>query len=129
MPITKASTRSEHYLETVGTDVPHEVARYRIKNLARDYKLAPLFKATVWLENTISGAGEWSHSGNIDGVQELGANYFAFAVSPGIYDVELRGDRRKLELYAIGVAQDRIDAYRAGTRRRHRHDASISMSI
>ena len=56
----------EHYLETVNTDVPHELARYRIKNLARDYKLAPEFKATVWLENTISGAGEWSHSGNID---------------------------------------------------------------
>ncbi|MEO8394603.1 MAG: MXAN_6640 family putative metalloprotease, partial [Chloroflexota bacterium] len=28
----------EHYLRTVDTDVPHELARYRIKNLARDYK-------------------------------------------------------------------------------------------
>jgi hypothetical protein len=104
----------EHYLETVNTDVPHELARYRIKNLARDYKLAPEFKATVWLENTISGAGEWSHSGNIDGVQELGANYFAFAASAGNYDVELRGDERKLELYAIGVAQDHIDSFALG---------------
>ena len=101
----------EHYLETVDSTVPNEVARYRIKNLARDYKLAPEFKATVWLENTISGAGEWSHSGNIDGVQELGANYFAFAASSGVYDMTLSNDENKLELYAIGVAQDRIDAY------------------
>jgi len=104
----------DHYLKTVGTDVPHELARYRIKNLARDYKLAPEFKATVWLENTISGPGEWSHSSNIDGVQELGANYLAFAAAKGVYDIELSGDENKLEVFALGVAKDRIDSFALG---------------
>ena len=40
----------QHFFERYQTDIPTELARYRIKNLARDYQLAPLFHATVWLE-------------------------------------------------------------------------------
>ncbi|HVU13196.1 MAG TPA: MXAN_6640 family putative metalloprotease [Phototrophicaceae bacterium] len=104
----------EHYLESVGTDVPHEVARYRINNLARNYKLAPLFKATVWLENSITKTGNWTHASDDDGVQELGASYFVFSPTPGNYDVELRNDQHKLELWAIGVTKDDIQAIDLG---------------
>jgi hypothetical protein len=94
--------------------VPDLAARYRIKNLARDYKLAPLFNATVWLEDTITGTGMWTHSDLDEGVQELGASYFDFKPEPGIYDVELRGDARKLELWAIGVTSDDLQAIALG---------------
>lgn len=97
-----------------GATVPGEVARYRIKNLARDYKLAPLFHSTVWIENTITGKGTWTHSDTINGVQELGANYFIFAAPAGVYDVELREDNHKLELWAIGVTASEIDAIALG---------------
>ncbi len=104
----------DHLFARYGTTVPHEVARYRVKNLARDYKLAPLFKATVWLENTITATGEWTHRANDGGVQELGANYYEFKPTTGIYDVELRGDNHKLEIWAIGLAKDRLDAIDLG---------------
>ncbi len=104
----------EKMLEAHGSSVPREAARYRIKNLARDYNLAPLFHATVWLENTITGKGTWTHSDSIDGVQELGANYLKFSAPPDVYDVELRGDDHKLELWAIGVTKDRLDAIALG---------------
>jgi hypothetical protein len=94
--------------------VPELAARYRIKNLARDYKLAPLFNATVWLEDVITGTGTWTHSDLDEGVQELGASYYDFKPEPGIYDVELRNDGRKLELWAIGVTADDLQAFDLG---------------
>lgn len=104
----------EHMLEAHGTDLVHEVARYRIKNLARDYKLAPLFDTTVWLENTITDKGTWTHADGDTGVQELGASYFAFDAPPDVYEVALRGDDHKLDLWAIGVTQDDIQAIDLG---------------
>ncbi len=104
----------EHLLESYGTDIPHELARYRVKNLARDYKLAPLFKTTVLLENTITGNGDWTHGRGDSGVQELGASYFNFAAPAGVYDMELRDDAHKLTLWAIGVTGDDIEAFDLG---------------
>lgn len=104
----------QQLLDRYGTTVAHEAARYRIKNLARDYKLAPLFDATVWLENTITGTGEWTYGESGSGVQELGANYFEFNAPDGVYDVELRGDNRKLTLWAIGLQKDGLDAIDLG---------------
>ncbi|MEP7291252.1 MAG: MXAN_6640 family putative metalloprotease [Chloroflexota bacterium] len=103
-----------HLLESYGTDVPHEVARYRLNNLARNYRLAPLFHATVWLENTITGTGVWTYGDNGNGVQEMGANYFDFDARAGVYDLELTGDDKKLELWAIGLTEDGMDAIDLG---------------
>ena len=94
------------------TDIPHELARYRLKNLARDYKLAPMFKSTVWLENTITGAGTWEYTGK--GIQNLGANYYAFAPPPGEYAIELSGDSSTLQLWAVGLARDGLEAISLG---------------
>jgi hypothetical protein len=104
----------EHFLNDNGTDVEQEVARYRLKNLARDYKLAPQFDATVWLENTITDVGEWTYDESGSGVQELGANYFEFDAPPGVYDVELHDENRKLLLWAIGLGPDGLDAFALG---------------
>lgn len=104
----------EQLLAGYGTTVPQEVARYRLKNLARDYKLAPLFDATVWLENTITGTGVWTYGDSGSGVQELGANYFEFQSPRGVYDVELRSSNRRLELWAVGLQKTGLDAIALG---------------
>lgn len=104
----------DHLLAGYGTTIAHEAARYRIKNLARDYKLAPLFDATVWLENSITAPGVWTYGENGSGVQELGANYFEFRPPRGIYDVELRSRNRRLELWAIGLQKSGLDAIALG---------------
>lgn len=104
----------ERFLNTNGSDVPREVARYRLKNLARDYKLAPQFDATVWLENTIDDLGEWTYGEQGSGVQELGANYFELDLAPGVYDVELRDEHKKLLLWAVGLGPEGLDAFALG---------------
>jgi hypothetical protein len=103
-----------HLAEEHDLTVPQVAAYYRIKNLARDYKLAPLFDSTVWLEDTITDTGTWTHSDLDEGVQELGASYYEFKPDPGIYDVELRNDGRKLELWAIGVTENDLEAIALG---------------
>ena len=103
-----------HLLDGYGTDVPSFVARYRLNNLARDYRLAPLFNATVWLENTITDAGDWTYGSVGSGVQELGANYYEFTAPEGIYDVELNRDDKQLVLWAIGLTEDGLDAIDLG---------------
>ncbi len=101
-----------NFLAQHNTDVAHEVARYRLKNLARDYQLAPKFDATVWLEGTINHVGGWTTPG--EGVQELGANYVEFAAPPGVYDVTLSGDDKQLELWAIGLTDTDLEAISLG---------------
>lgn len=102
----------EQLLAPSGQTVPGFVARYRIKNLARDYNLAPLFDATVWLEKTITGTGRWTFTG--EGIQELGANYFRFNPRPGIYYAGLVNDNGSLELWAIGVTASTVSALPLG---------------
>jgi hypothetical protein len=91
----------EKTLERYGDDIPTAVARYRVQNLLRDYDLAGEFQATVWLENTIDAPGRWTFTG--EGIQELGANYFAFSMPPGVYQISLSGDNGALLLWAIGI--------------------------
>ncbi|MCS7071092.1 MAG: PPC domain-containing protein, partial [Anaerolinea sp.] len=88
------------------------VARWRMRNLARDYLLAPRFNATVWLENTITGPGRWTFTGQ--GIQELAANYFFFDAEPGVYYAGLVNDDGLLELYAAGVRGAVMDVFRLG---------------
>ncbi|MFN8378916.1 MAG: MXAN_6640 family putative metalloprotease [Anaerolineae bacterium] len=95
-----------------GETVPDFVARYRIKNLARDYSLAPLFDATVWLENTITDTGRWTFTGQ--GIQELGANYFRFNPRPGLYYAGLVNDDGQLQLWAVGVTGSALNAIPLG---------------
>lgn len=102
----------EQTLAASGQTVPEFVARYRIKNLARDYSLAPLFDATVWLEETITGIGRWTFTG--EGIQELGANYFRFNPRSGRYYAGIINDNGLLELWAIGVTADTLDAIPLG---------------
>lgn len=91
----------ERTLARYDDDLPTAVARYRVQNLVRDYDLAPEFRATVWLENTIDAPGRWTFTGQ--GIQELGANYFAFYMPPGVYQISLSGDSGGLQLWAIGI--------------------------
>ncbi|MDZ4763873.1 MAG: DVUA0089 family protein [Chloroflexota bacterium] len=88
-------------LSAHGETVVSTVARYRLKNLARDYELAPLFNATVWRENMITDLGRWSYTGS--GIQELGANYFELQVPPGAYYIGLINDGGALEVWGVGV--------------------------
>jgi Bacterial pre-peptidase C-terminal domain len=97
-------------LQEVGTTIPDQIARWRVQTFALDYDLALLFERTVWLEETIDGAGTWTFSGS--GIQELGANYFALDMG-GVVDVALDGGEG-LEVWALGVNDQTVDAFRLG---------------
>lgn len=92
-----------HLLSDHGMTIPEAMAAYRLKNLARDYQLAPLFHASVWIENTINDTGTWTFTG--EGIQELGANYYRFNMPAGIYFVGASGNS-PLEVWAVGVLGD-----------------------
>src|SRR5690606_6776029 len=98
----------EHTLDAYGATIPFVLANYRIKNLARDYALAPEFDATVWLENTITDVGRWTFTGQ--GIQELGANYYRVDVEPAVYYAGMVNDGGALELWAIGVTFEKVEA-------------------
>jgi len=93
-------------LARYGDDIPASVARYRIRNLLRAYESIQysLPEITVYLENTISDVGEWSH--RTDGVQELAANYYELALLPGIYTFRLMGGIG-LQMVVVGVQGDK----------------------
>jgi hypothetical protein len=91
---------------------PQIVAQWRLANLARDYDLAEEFNATVWIEETISDVGRWTFTGQ--GIQELSANYFIFALTPGTYYAGLVNDGGSMELWAAGVANGQLDAFPLG---------------
>lgn len=101
----------ERFLDERGTTVPEMFAAYRLKNLARDYRLAPNFDTTVWLEEVIDDFGSWTYTG--EGVQELGANYFRLTILGAQIRAELDNDGGTLELWAIGVlGNEKLEAYR-----------------
>jgi len=95
-----------------GEEMADIVARWRLRNLARDYVLAPRFNATVWLENTITEPGRWTFTGQ--GIQELAANYFAFDAAPGTYYAGLVNDDGQLELYGAGIRGTVMDVFNLG---------------
>jgi hypothetical protein len=86
------------------------VLRWRVQNFALAYDLAPLFGATVRLEDSIDDEGDWEH--DVDGVQEWGANYFEFDLE-GEYEISIDGDD-DLQLWALLVNDDTVDAYLLG---------------
>ncbi|MCC6614363.1 MAG: PPC domain-containing protein [Anaerolineae bacterium] len=86
------------------------VARWRVQSFARDFDLAPLFGATVWLENVIDEPGSWTVTGS--GIQEMGANYFEVDLK-GSYNFQIDGED-SLELWALGVANGQVDAFQLG---------------
>jgi hypothetical protein len=96
-------------LERYGATVPDVAARYRLRDLVRDYTLAERFGVTVWLENTVTAPGTFTYTGQ--GVQELGANYFALDLEPGAYGVKLASDGGRLDLWMVGVRGDQADAF------------------
>ncbi len=96
----------EQTLASYGSNVPESIGLYRTKNLAREYRFAPAFNATVWLEETITDVGRWTFTG--EGVQELGANYFKVELDAGTYYAGLTNDSGKLEIWAIGVDSERV---------------------
>ena len=89
-----------------GSTIPEAVLRWRIQNFARAYDLAPLFGATVWLENTIDDTGDWTFGG--EGIQQLGANYFELDLD-GVYRFKLDGEAT-LEMWALGVNGEQVEA-------------------
>jgi hypothetical protein len=91
----------EQTLARYGDNLPAALARYRMQNLLRDYDLASEFGATVWMENIIDDYGPWTFTG--EGIQELGANYYGFRASPGLYNVSLVRDDGTLQLWAVGI--------------------------
>ncbi len=101
-----------HTLDAHNVTIPEAVAAYRIRNLARDYELAPLFHATVWLEQTIDDTGRWTYEGS--GIQELGANYFDVSLPAGSYYAGLINDEGALDLWAVGVNGEQVDAIPLG---------------
>ena len=103
----------QNFLIPRSSSIPEAVALYRIKNVARDYQLAPMFDATVWQEASIDGTGRWTYDGR--GVQELGANYFALAPEEaGLYYAGLVNDDGLLQLWAVGVTADSVEAIPLG---------------
>ncbi len=102
----------EATLAEQGATIPQTVARYRLKNLAREYRLAPLFNATVWRENVITGIGRWTYTGR--GIQELGANYFEVRLDQGAYYAGLVNDGGRMELWAAGIRDGKLDAMPLG---------------
>lgn len=82
------------------------VMRYHTLNLLRAYDVASLIQFSPWLENIISAPGKWEPRGA--GVQELGANYYEFALPPGVYDLRLTGDDA-LVMYAVGINGSQAD--------------------
>jgi hypothetical protein len=92
----------EETLKLYNDALPDAVVRYHLRNLVRDYKVAPRFdKYVVWLENDITDTGRWSFSGR--GIQELAANYYTVELAEGAYSISLQSDNENLELWLVGV--------------------------
>jgi hypothetical protein len=86
-----------------------EIRAYRVRNLARDYALAPLFNASVWLEGTIDSLS-WRYTG--PGMAGLGANYFMVTLPPGAYSVRVVG--AALEAWSVSVDAESVTAVPLG---------------
>lgn len=93
----------ENTLSAYGDSLTDAVSRYYLQNLVRDYDLAPQFSSTVWHEARIDGLGRWTFSG--EGIQELGANYYDFAMPPGRYSIDVAGNGA-LRLWVVGIKGD-----------------------
>lgn len=97
-------------LANYSQNVPDYFARYHVNNLVRNYDLIESFGSqTVWLEQNITEAGDWSPTGM--GIQELGANYMVVNAS-GVYNFSVANDN--LALYFVGIDGDAGSVYSLG---------------
>lgn len=104
----------EETLKAYNDTVPSALARYHLRNLARDYTMAPEFSDyTVWLENVIGTSGEWTFNGR--GIQELAANYYEVTLPPGDYAISVQSrETPELELWALGISGSTAEAFPLG---------------
>lgn len=100
----------ENFLPTLDTDVETLFASYHLRNLARDYALGTQFRASVRLTDTVAKAGTWTYEAM--GVQELGANYLALDLEPGVYNVAVEKDQgRDLTLWGFGIKGTAVETF------------------
>lgn len=92
-----------------GTTIPAAIERWRAQNFARDYDLAPLFRTTVALRDTLAETGDWASKG---GLEQLGANYFNFDLD-GTYTVTLDSPGQ-IEMFALGVGNGEVQVIPLG---------------
>jgi len=103
----------EATLNEYGDTLVDSVIRYHLLNLLRGYEVVDLIQFGVWVEDLINNFGKWEATGQ--GVQELGANYFEFALPPGTYDLFLGGSgARDLDLYVVGISGAQADLIALG---------------
>lgn len=94
-----------------GDSIENAMLRYAAQNVARAYPFADRFGATVWRENTIDGAGEWTFTGQ--GIQELAANYYDVQLN-GAYAVSFNQGGAGMEFVGIGIRGDQADVMYLG---------------
>lgn len=99
----------ENALAALDMTLDELVLRWRVQSFALAYDLAPLFGATVRLEDSIDDEGDWEP--DVDGVQELGANFYEFDLE-GEYEISV--DDGDLQVWALLVNDDDVDAYLLG---------------
>ncbi|MEE2526777.1 DVUA0089 family protein [Hyphobacterium sp. HN65] len=92
-----------------GATIPEVIERWRAQNFARDYDLAPLFRTTVALRDTLAETGDWASKG---GLEQLGANYFNFDLD-GTYTVTLNSPGQ-IEMFALGVGNGEVQVIPLG---------------
>jgi hypothetical protein len=100
-------------LEDYDETIPSIVMKYHLNNLVLDYEFVDSFDgATVWVEDEIDDTGTWTFTG--EGIQELGANYFAFDADEDTYSVSITDTDAELELFGIGINGDEADIFELG---------------
>lgn len=91
----------ERVLADYDDTLTNAVARYHLQNLVRDYTLAAEFDGhVVWKEDTITATGTWLPGG--DGVQNLGANYYAVELADGTYTASVN-ESAPVELWVTAI--------------------------
>lgn len=92
----------ERVLATYDETITDAVARYHLQNLVRDYALTDEFEQdVVWQEDTINSTGLWQPNG--DGIQELGANYYAVDLPAGAYTIEFIEEEAPLQGWIAAI--------------------------
>lgn len=98
-------------LEAIGTNAATVIQRMAIRNLLRDYELAPFFPAQVFIEGIIEGPTDLRPRRN--GVQELGVDY-VYIATPGFYDFEINQPRLNLVVVGIDRATQQAQVFELG---------------
>lgn len=100
-------------LASLGTDAPTTITRMAIRNLLRDYELAPFFPAQVFVEGVVEGVGKVYP--RRDGVEQLGVDY-VYIATPGFYDFEINQPRLQMILVGIDRTTQRASVFELGAK-------------